>query len=117
LKKENNASAIVGDCSAISQLKAWENNSITSPYIWKENGLTFTEIIRQEYGGNHCVISSGFIEGEDKPSVDTIYLRLEKDGVEPTMLLLRPDEAQAIAWITAGVIWSHLMKEKKPDKN
>jgi hypothetical protein len=100
----------------MGQFEEWKNKSITSPSIWKEKGLTFTEIVRQEYGGNNCVISAGFVEGENKPSVDTIYLRLEKDGVEPTMLLLRPDETQAIAWITSGVIWSHLMKEKAPDK-
>lgn len=93
-----------------------KNKSIESLKTWEENNLFFTEVIRQEYGGNNCVISAGFVEGENKPSVDTIYLRLEKDGVEPTMLLLRPDEIQAIAWITSGVIWSHLMKEKAPDK-
>lgn len=56
--------------------------------VWTENGLTFTEIIKQEYGGNNCVISAGFVKGKNKPKVDTCYLRLEKDGVEPTVLLL-----------------------------
>lgn len=76
---------------------------------WTENGLTFTEIIKQEYGGNNCVISAGFVKGKTKPRVDTCYLRLEKDGVEPTVLLLRPDEIQSIAWVATGTIWSHLM--------
>jgi len=49
------------------------------------------------------------VEGENKPEVDIIYLRLEKDSVEPTILLLRPDEAQAIVWVSSGVVWSHLM--------
>lgn len=89
-----------------------ENKSITSPQHWEENGLTFTEIIRQEYTGNSCIISAGFVDGDNKPPVDTIYLRLEKNGVEPTLLLLRPDEMQAIAWISSGTIWSHLMKHK-----
>ena len=74
-----------------------------------ENGLTYTEVIRQEYGNNHCIFSAGFVEGENKPGVDIIYIRLEKDGVEPTTLLLRPDEVQALAWVSAGVVWSHLM--------
>lgn len=41
--------------------------------------------------------------------MDTCYLRLEKDGVEPTVLLLRPDEIQSIAWVAIGAVWAHLM--------
>lgn len=90
------------------------NQSLDKETIFSdENGLTYTEIIRQEYGGNNCVFSAGFVEGESKPNEDTIYVRLEKNGVEPTTLLLRPDEAQALAWIASGVVWSHLMAEFK----
>lgn len=39
--------------------------------VWMEDGLTFTELIRQEYGGNNCVISAGKVSGENKPEVDT----------------------------------------------
>jgi hypothetical protein len=92
-----------------------KNKSKKSSRIWHEDGLRFEELIRQEYGGNNCVISGGFVEGENKPTVDTCFLRLEKNGVEPTILLLRPDEIQSIAWIAIGVVWSHLMSEKKPD--
>jgi hypothetical protein len=74
-----------------------------------DNGLLYTETIRQEYSGNRCIFSAGFVEGSNKPEEDTIYIRLEKDGVEPTVLLLRPDEAQSLAWIATGVVWSHLM--------
>jgi hypothetical protein len=81
--------------------------------VFTSNGLKYTEAVRQEYGGNNCIISAGFVEGENKPEVDTIYVRLEKDGVEPTTLLLRPDEAQALAWVSSGVIWSHLMKDMR----
>ena len=91
------------------------NNSINSPRIWNEDGLTYTETIRQEYAGNNCIISTGYVEGKNKPPVDTLYLRLEKDGVDPTTLLLRPDEMQSIAWVASGVVWSHLMNEKLPD--
>jgi hypothetical protein len=76
-----------------------------------ENGLIYNEMLKQEYTGNNCVFSAGFVEGDDKPEVDTVYLRLEKDGVEPTCLLLRPDEAQTIVWLLGGVVWSHLMSE------
>lgn len=89
-----------------------KNQSIDKEIVFSENNLTFSEVIRQEYVGNNCIISAGFVEGENKPPVDTMYLRLEKDGVEPTVLLLRPDEAQAISWITSGVVWSHLMQER-----
>ena len=83
--------------------------------IYTEDDNTYEELIRQEYAGNNCVISAGFVTGNNKPEVDTCYLRLEKDGVEPTLLLLRPDEIQCIAWVTTGVVWSHLMQEKEPD--
>lgn len=89
------------------------NKSIDDNLTYEENGLTYTEIIRQEYGGNNCIMSAGFVEGDSKPEVDNIYVRLEKDGVEPTLLLLRPDEAQALAWVSSGVIWSYLMDEAK----
>ena len=77
--------------------------------VWTENGLTSTEIIKQEYGGNNCVLSAGFVKGKNKPKVDTCYLRLEKDGAEPTVLLLRPDERQSIGWVATGTVWAHLM--------
>jgi hypothetical protein len=82
---------------------------------WSLEGLTYTEVQRQEYSGNSCVFSAGFVEGENKPEVDTMYLKLEKDGVEPTILLLRPDEMQIIGWLSSGVVWSHLMSQKPPD--
>ena len=92
-----------------------KNKSINSPSVYKKNGLIFTEVIKQEYGGNNCIISGGFVEGEDKLLVDTIYLKLEKDGVDPTVLLLRPDEMQSIAWVASGTMWSYLMNEKNID--
>ena len=73
------------------------NKSIDDNLTYEENGLTYTEIIRQEYGGNNCIMSAGFVEGDSKPEVDNIYVRLEKDGVEPTLLLLRPDEGPSFS--------------------
>jgi hypothetical protein len=89
-----------------------KNESITNDKIYKENGLIFTELIRQDYCGNNCVISAGFVKGKNKPKVDTCYLRLEKNNVETVVLLLRPDELQSIAWVASGAIWSHLMETK-----
>jgi hypothetical protein len=74
------------------------------------NGFIYTEIIRQEYAANNCIFSAGFVAGDNKPEEDTIYIRIEKENAEPTVLLLRPDEAQIIAWIATGVVWSHLMQ-------
>ena len=68
----------------------------------------YEDLIRQEYSINHCVFSGGYVEGDP---VDTVYLKLEKDGVEPTILLLRPDEMQALAWICNGVLWSEAMAQ------
>lgn len=93
-------------------MKNMINKSIESPNVWEKDGLNFTETIRQEYTGNNCIISAGFITGDNKPPVDIVYLKLEKDGVEPTVLLLRPDEMQTIAWVATGVVWSYLMSEK-----
>lgn len=68
--------------------------------------MTFEEILRQEYAGNNCVFSAGFVDGHE---VDTMYIRLEKDG-EPFEILLRPDEMACIAWLASGVLWSHEVK-------
>jgi hypothetical protein len=89
------------------------NQSITTNKRFQnEDGMIYTEVILQEYTGNNCIFSAGFVEGGDKPKEDIIYIRLEKDGIEPTVLLLRPDEAQILAWIASGVVWSHLMNLK-----
>jgi len=89
-----------------------KNESIEDAFVWKEDGLEFKEIIRQEYSGNDCIVRGGYVEGKNKPPVDTIFLRLEKRGTSPTTLLLRPDEMQAIAWVASGTIWSYLMDNK-----
>ena len=67
----------------------------------------YEEILRQEYAGNDCIFSGGFVVGHP---VDTVYLKWEKNGVEPYVILLRPDEMQAIAWIANGVLWSDAFK-------
>jgi len=84
-----------------------ENKSISEGRQWEDNGLIFTENIRQEYPANECIISSGHIVGDNKPKTDTMYLQLEKKGKITTQLLLRPDEMAAIAWVATGSLWSH----------
>lgn len=69
--------------------------------------MKYTELINQKYGGNNCTYSAGFVEGYENPE-DTMYIKLERDGDEPTIIYLRPDEMAAIAWISNGVLWSHL---------
>ena len=69
--------------------------------------LEYIEVLRQEQSGNNCIFSAGFVDGHE---VDTMYMRLEKDNVEPTIILLRPDEMASIAWLAAGVLWSKEMR-------
>ena len=68
--------------------------------------LRYREVLRQEQSENNCIFSAGFVEGHE---VDTMYIRLEKDGEEPTIILLRPDEMASIAWLATGVLWSKEM--------
>lgn len=69
---------------------------------WTDDNLTFTEVIKQAYA--NCVFSAGLVEGHP---VDTMYLNLERDGKRDVLLLLRPDEAAALAWCLTGVLWTH----------
>jgi len=69
----------------------------------KHFDIVENELIRQEYAGNNSVFSAGTCDGA---GVDTVYIRLEKNGEEPTQLFLRPDEMAAIAWLCNGVLWS-----------
>jgi hypothetical protein len=57
-----------------------------------EGGLIFHEVIAQPY--ENTTFSAGLVDGHP---VDTMYLRLSRDG-KNTDILLRPDEAAAIAW-------------------
>lgn len=48
--------------------------------------------------------SAGLVEGAGP---DTVYFRQDKDDEEPLIILLRPDEMQAIVWVCSGALWSH----------
>ena len=49
------------------------------------------------------VLSAGLVEGHPH---DTIYLKLEREGEEPTTILLRTDEALSAVWLLSGALWS-----------
>lgn len=78
---------------------------------WTEDGLTFTEAVRQEY--SNCVFSSGVVEGHP---VDTVYLQLKRKGEAGSIFLLRPDEVAALAWCLTGVLWSLHIEDVPEDQ-
>lgn len=84
------------------------NKSIEDAEVWEQDGLKFTEMIRQGYDGNNCVFSSGMVEGHP---VDTVYLKWQRDSDDGGMLILRPDELAAIAWVATGTLWSELLSQ------
>ena len=89
-----------------------ENLSLDVDKEWTdEQGRKFTEVIRQEYTGNQCVFSGGIVEGCEVPE-DKYYLRWERAGEEPTMVLMRRDEIIAVNWICAGVMWTDSLASK-----
>ena len=89
-----------------------KNLSLEKETSWEEDGLIYTETIRQEYTRNNCIFSGGTVKGHE---YDTVFLRFEKEFCEPFTVLLTPDEMAGIAWVAAGVCWSELMKVKKEE--
>lgn len=74
--------------------------------------LEYVETISQPY--ENCCFSAGFVFPHP---VDTLYLKLDRpaDG-EPLIIIMRPDEAAAIAWCLTGVLWSDHMGTLLPDE-
>lgn len=68
--------------------------------------MTLDEIAAQPY--TDARFSVGFVSGHP---VDTMYLRFERNGQEPTTILLRPDEMAAVMHVAAGALWSHLVSD------
>lgn len=85
------------------------NQSVGTEKTWAEDGLIYRELIRQEY--TNCSFTAGEVEGHP---VDTMYLRLERNGKVDTFLHLREDEAAALAYCLIGVLWSKRL-ETIPD--
>ena len=84
-------------------------DSAATLHTWEDCNFGFNEIAAQPY--TDAKFSAGFVSGHP---VDTMYLRFERDGQEPTTVLLRPDEMAAVMHVTAGVLWSHCIAEVTP---
>ena len=67
----------------------------------------------QEYSGNNTKFSAGLVEGI---APDTLYLRLERGGDDPTFLFFRPDEMAAVIRCAAGALWSLQLFELDGEK-
>lgn len=65
------------------------------------------ETARQPY--EDCTFSAGLVFGHP---IEQVYLKLQRGGEEPTVILLRADEAQALAWVLTGAVWSSMMLEE-----
>ena len=77
------------------------NQSIGTNKRWRDGDLTFTEVVSQVYGD--CTFSAGYVDGHE---VDNMYIKMERQGNIDMLMLLRPDEAAAIAWVATGILWS-----------
>ena len=65
--------------------------------------MDLTEIDQQPY--LNCIISAGLVH--DAPP-DEIYLKFAREGEEPTIIILRRDEAIRIAALLCNAVWSAL---------
>jgi hypothetical protein len=75
--------------------------------VWHGYNVKCSPVGRQEY--SNCYIESGTVIGHP---TDTIYLKVCNDDMpEPSILLLRPDEAEAIIWVLSGVLWNQEMEK------
>jgi len=72
--------------------------------------MSFSESVRQNYANS--AFSAGFVTGAGN---DTMYLRWQKDNDTGGMLLLRPDEVAAIAYVMSGVLWSDFIDKVTND--
>jgi hypothetical protein len=93
--------------------EAVKNVALGEPnLVWLHGDATCTELIRQEYTGNNCVLSGGAVKNAKVPE-DVFYIRMEKDGEEPLTVFMRPDEIAAMAWICSGLMYSYAMQGGK----
>ena len=67
--------------------------------------MKYKELISQPY--QNSKISAGLTND----SVDVVYLKLERDGEEPTIIHLRADEMLAILYCASGCLWSELLDQ------
>jgi len=88
----------------------WDAATFNLEPVEGEGTIKCYEMASQPY--TNASFSAGLVVGAEP---DTVYLRHDKDGEEPLIILLRPDELQAIQWVCAGALWSLEMAEDMDD--
>jgi hypothetical protein len=68
--------------------------------------LEYAEVDAQPY--EDARFSSGLVYGHP---VDEVYLKFEREGEEPTTIVLRRDEAVRVAALLANAVWSLLTRK------
>jgi hypothetical protein len=66
--------------------------------------LEYAEVDAQPY--RDACFSSGLVHGHP---VDEVYLKFEREGEEPTTIVLRRDEAVRVAALLANAVWALLL--------
>lgn len=72
--------------------------------------LEIIEVDQQAY--RDCRFSSGLVHGHPH---DDVYLKFERDGEEPTTILLRQDEVVRIAGLLSNAVWSAMLYARSGD--
>lgn len=84
----------------------WDAATFHLEPVEGEGKIKCYEMANQPY--TNASFSAGLVVGAEP---DTVYLRHDKGGEEPLIVLLRPDEMQAIVWVCGGTLWSHAHEE------
>ena len=75
--------------------------------------MKLEETIEQPY--QNCRVSAGVVHDNESVPDDTVYLKLERDGEEPTIYTMRPDEAMAVIYCLSGALWSNELRRIDDD--
>lgn len=74
--------------------------------------LLLIQLTRQEIGDKSTVFSAGAVQGDE---TNSLYLKLEREGQEPTTILLKADEAASLLWCLSGALWSELDRRARQE--
>lgn len=66
--------------------------------------IEYAEVDAQPY--TDARFASGLVHGHP---VDEVYLKFEREGEEPTTIVLRRDEAVRVAALLANAVWALLL--------
>jgi len=58
-----------------------------------------------------CKFIAGRVEGA-KLAIDDCYIEFNRDGEEPTIILMTRDELLAVAWVATGAVWGMIQAER-----